>query len=492
MATARAPVTRRAEIQNLYQSHASGQETMSVYEFLKFLRKVQKESISNVNVALSLLNEYEIDETAKENRSLTFEGFYRYMESKDNCVFNQAHTVVYQDMDQPLTNYFISSSHNTYLVGGQLVGKSHTDAYMRALRKGCRCLEIDCWDGDNMEPTVYHGHTLTTKILFKDVITTVAQHAFAVSPYPVILSLENHCSPQQQQVMAYYLELILGDMLLRAPLDNAPIGQLPSPNRQKLVVANALSDLVIYTRSVKFISFSHSANNQKFNENTSMPETTARKLINESAVEFVQHNQKFLSRIYPGCITDNLAPQQFWNVGAQLVALNFQKTGSSMALNDGRFQDNGACGYVLKPRILQWTRRTFNPLIEHTVYRRTTLNLQIISGSNLPTSEGNRQMSPLVKVEIHGIPSDSCKKWTRVIKSNSLNPRWDEEMIFNISIPELCLVRFCLYDHPLLRSNFVGQYTLPFTSLKKGYRWVPLLTLKGKNLDPASLFVFVS
>lgn len=67
---------------------------------------------------------------ARENRCMTFEGFLRYMESKHCCLFDQTHASVYQDMDQPLSSYFISSSHNTYLTGDQLVGKSHLDAYV--------------------------------------------------------------------------------------------------------------------------------------------------------------------------------------------------------------------------------------------------------------------------------------------------------------------------------------------------------------------------
>lgn len=50
-----------------------------------------------------------------------------------------------------------------------------------------------------------------------------------VSEYPVILSIENHCSVEQQRVMAQHLNHILGDKLLKSTLDGkAPIG-LPSP-----------------------------------------------------------------------------------------------------------------------------------------------------------------------------------------------------------------------------------------------------------------------
>ncbi|XP_031138673.1 1-phosphatidylinositol 4,5-bisphosphate phosphodiesterase zeta-1-like isoform X3 [Sander lucioperca] len=493
MKKGKAPSSRRAEIQHLYQCYTSEQTILPACALLRFLHKEQMELTANEEMAESLIDRYEIEETARESRSMTFEGFLRYMESKDCCVFDQAHTSVYQYMGQPLTNYFISSSHNTYLTGDQLVGKSHLDAYVCALRKGCRCLEIDCWDGPDMEPVVYHGYTLTTKIFFKDVVATVEQHAFEVSAYPVILSLENHCSKEQQEVMAQYLISILGEKLLRTPLDHHTTGGLPSPNKKKEAVAEALSDLVVYTRSVKFISFSHSKDNQNYYENTSMAEKKARKLAKASGVDFVQHNQKFLSRIYPAgsrTSSSNYNPQEFWNVGSQLVALNFQSLGLPMDLNDGCFQDNGGCGYVLKPAVLMSSH--FDPGCSKHGHKTTHLLLKVISGSNLPISRSGKALDPFVRVEMHGIASDSCRKNTHTVKNNSLSPYWDADMNFSISVPELCLIRFSVREQTgLLSSEFVGQYTLPFTSLKKGYRWVPLRSRDGCSLDPASLFVFV-
>lgn len=140
-------------------------------------------------------------------------------------------------LDRPLNEYFISSSHNTYLLGRQVAGLSSVEGYISALVKRCRCIEIDCWDGKDGRPVVNHGRTLSTEVLFEDCVSVISKYAFASSTYPLIISLEVHCSDRQQIVMVEIMKKYFGDSLLLEPLMTNSFS-LPSPEelRNKILI----------------------------------------------------------------------------------------------------------------------------------------------------------------------------------------------------------------------------------------------------------------
>ena len=72
---------------------------------------------------------------------MTVKGLTSFLLSTDNSAFADQHGKIYHDMTRPLPEYYISSSHNTYLVGHQLVGDSTIEGYIRALLHSCRSVE---------------------------------------------------------------------------------------------------------------------------------------------------------------------------------------------------------------------------------------------------------------------------------------------------------------------------------------------------------------
>ncbi|XP_060473689.1 1-phosphatidylinositol 4,5-bisphosphate phosphodiesterase gamma-1 isoform X1 [Panthera onca] len=208
---------------------------VSLPEFQQFLLEYQGElwAVDRLQVQEFMLSFLQDPLREIEEPYFFPDEFVTFLFSKENSVWNsQLDAVCPETMNNPLSHYWISSSHNTYLTGDQFSSESSLEAYARCLRMGCRCIELDCWDGPDGMPVIYHGHTLTTKIKFSDVLHTIKEHAFVASEYPVILSIEDHCSIAQQRNMAQYFKKVLGDTLLTKPVDIAADG-LPSPNQLK-------------------------------------------------------------------------------------------------------------------------------------------------------------------------------------------------------------------------------------------------------------------
>ncbi|KXS11927.1 PLC-like phosphodiesterase, partial [Gonapodya prolifera JEL478] len=190
--------------------------------FLAFLRDVQKSTLP-ADETQRLFDEYSEEGLMRPYHFASFLSSPQY-----NPLFSPSASLLRKDdMNHQLTDYWISSSHNTYLEGHQLKGNVSVEAYIRCLLTGCRSVEIDCFDGPEGEPLVYHKYSITPRIPLRPVVEAIRVFGFTTSDYPVIVSLElTYLSRKQQTVLARVFREELGDLLLTEPLGK---GETVSP-----------------------------------------------------------------------------------------------------------------------------------------------------------------------------------------------------------------------------------------------------------------------
>ncbi|XP_050313003.1 1-phosphatidylinositol 4,5-bisphosphate phosphodiesterase classes I and II isoform X2 [Anthonomus grandis grandis] len=244
-------LTTRSEVEKVFNEFVGTKKYMTAEQFVEFLNKTQRDPRLNEILypyadtarARDVIEQHEPNKYMAQKGQLSFNGFLRYLLSEDNNIIAATKFELTDDMDQPLAHYFINSSHNTYLCGHQLTGKASPEMYRQCLLAGCRCVELDFWNGRTEEPVIVHGYTFVPEISAKEVLEAIAETAFKTSDYPVILSFENHCNPRQQAKIAGYCREIFGDMLLEAPLDShrlEPGASLPPPSllKRKIIIKN--------------------------------------------------------------------------------------------------------------------------------------------------------------------------------------------------------------------------------------------------------------
>ncbi|ESW35538.1 hypothetical protein PHAVU_001G243200 [Phaseolus vulgaris] len=520
------------DVQKAFSEFSAGASSMSADHLLRFLAEHQGE----VDCTASDSNQI-LQQSRKDDRESGFDlhDFFHFLQHND---FNAPlKSQVHHDMNAPLSHYFVYTGHNSYLTGNQLSSDCSDVPIIKALQRGVRVIELDLWpNSDKDDIDVVHGRTLTTPVSLLQCLKSIKEYAFVKSKYPLVITLEDHLTPDLQAKVAKMATQVFGELLHIPQTDS--LTEFPSPESMK-------GRILISTKPPK--EFLESNDMESDDEVSSLPDNTnaqgiddkqssleykclitihagkpkgeiqdelkaagkVRRLsLSEQALEkasesygadIVRFTQNNILRVYPKGTrlnSSNYKPHIGWTYGAQMVAFNMQGHGKSLWYMQGMFRTNGGCGYVKKPEFLIRKgphNEVFDPKIVLPV--KTTLKVKVYTGYgwslDFSPTDFDTYSPPdfYVKVCIVGVPADMAKKKTRVI-SNNWFPVWEEEFDFPLTVPELALLRIEVRENDKRqKDDFGGQTCLPVSELKSGFRSVPLYDEKGDKFKSVKLLM---
>ncbi|WCJ29176.1 Phosphoinositide phospholipase C 5 [Euphorbia peplus] len=513
------------DLKKVFVKYTQGRNFMTADELRQFMLEFQTASASEAEMVTKCVKTH-----------LTLDDFHHLLFSTDHNppISNQ----VEQDMTAPLSHYFISSGHNSYLTGNQISSECSDVPIQKALNRSLRALELDVWPNSAKDDIlVLHGWTFTAPVTLIKCLKSIKEYAFSASPYPVIITLEDHLTLKLQAKAAQMISETFGDMLFYP--ETECLKEFPSPEqlKHKIIISTKPPK---QKRDLQDISVHHKSVNEKIDEEDtskqnqqetpaykhlisisaakpkgglknqlkvdldkvrrlSLSEQKFEKIMTSYGTNVVRFTQTNILRIYPKSIridSSNYNPMNAWLHGAQMVALNMQGYGKSLWLMDGMFRSNGGCGYVQKPDFLMnvtHRNQVFDPKANLPV--KITLKVKIYMGNGWNLDFKRAQFALFstpelyTKIGIAGAPADKTMKKTKK-KEKLWAPIWDEEFIFPLTVPELALLRIEVHERVMAdRDEFAGQTCLPVSELRPGIRAVPLFDRKGNKFSSIKLLM---
>ncbi|KAL1336822.1 phosphoinositide phospholipase C 2 isoform X1 [Arachis duranensis] len=216
------------EIRNLFDRYSEN-GLMTASHLRSFMVEVQREETATEEEAQGIIDGLK-HLSIFHRRGLNLESFFKFLFSDNNPPLAQP--MVHHDMNAPLSHYYIFTGHNSYLTGNQLSSDCSDVPIIRALQRGVRVIELDIWPNASKDDVdVLHGRTLTTPVALIKCLRSIKEHAFVASEYPVVITLEDHLTPDLQAKVAEMITQTFGDILF-CPTPES-VKEFPSPESLK-------------------------------------------------------------------------------------------------------------------------------------------------------------------------------------------------------------------------------------------------------------------